>query len=82
MKKGAREYEEGGQMLEASSICQELLNSTQSYESFTLTVQERLAAYSQHKDAVEYLGKKDGVTFSLLKNIFPITVATVWVRMI
>ena len=79
--KGAREYEEGGQMLEASSICQELLNSTQSYESFTLTVQERLAAYSQHKDAVEYLGEKDGVTFSLVKNIFPDYSRQHWVRM-
>lgn len=68
MLKQAEGYSRENQILEASSVYQTLLNSTDSYQFFTQTAQEHLVLYSGLHAAVEYLGAEQGFAFYGLKN--------------
>ena len=80
MIKQAEEYDRKNRIVEASSVYQTLLNSTDSYQSFTQTAMERLATYSSLNGAVEYLGEDDGFAFYGFKNIFTDCSGQQWVR--
>lgn len=78
--KKAAEYERQNRILEASSLYQNLLNSTDSSPYFTQIAQERLVAYSVINDAVEFIGKDRGFTFRSLRNILSGTPPQHWLR--
>lgn len=80
MLKQAGEYDREKRILEASSVCQILLKSTDSYQSFTQMAEEHLATYSSLQEAVDYLGENDGLSFYGLKNIFTDCAGQQWVR--
>lgn len=81
MLEQGEEYSKNLQIVEASSVYQILLNSTDSYQFFTQTAQEYLAAYSSMEEAVEYLTEDKDFTYYGFKNISPDYSGQLWMRM-
>ncbi|MBP2628096.1 MAG: hypothetical protein H6Q68_2807 [Firmicutes bacterium] len=80
VQKQAEMYKRQNRILQASSACQELLNSTRSYHFFTQTASEELVRYSRLPEAVDYLGEDGGVAVCRLKNTLADSDKRLWVR--
>jgi len=80
MLKQAEEYDRENRILEASSVYQALLNSTSSYQFFTRTAEEHLAAYSRLQSVMDYLGADGGFVFFGFRKISTECTGQQWVR--
>ena len=76
----AEGHEQNHRQGEASSVYQELLNSTESYQFFTLQAQERLIAFSRSDETSEELAIVDGRTFRGLNSHFSDQGGQLWLR--
>jgi hypothetical protein len=78
--KRAQECERQNRIIEASSIYQELLNSTDAYQFFTTAALESLAKYSRLAEAADYLAEEWDMAFYGLKTIYAASSGHRWIR--